>query len=180
LPKASHGNIPFHLCRPSDGFRVALDGTEHFCSKTVKVRSHERARPFTGNTLATLIDAAGNQARMRFLEFFTTAWSRPSESRMNSGRATAVVPSLAGHQTSRIGVDSKWQRKNPPRPELAESHEVPKKQAEAILSDMVGLIAKHLKKGNRLRLVGLGILQVRQGAPQGDCFSCLSTDVLRP
>jgi DNA-binding protein HU-beta len=49
--------------------------------------------------------------------------------------------------------------------ELAESHEVPKKQAEAMLSDMVGLIAKHLKKGNRLRLVGLGILQVRHRAP---------------
>ena len=48
--------------------------------------------------------------------------------------------------------------------ELAESHEVPKKRAEAMLSDMVGLIAKHLKKGNRLRLVGLGILQVRHRA----------------
>jgi len=48
--------------------------------------------------------------------------------------------------------------------ELAESHEVPKKQTEAILSDLVGLIVKHLKKGNRLRLVGLGILQVRQRA----------------
>ena len=48
--------------------------------------------------------------------------------------------------------------------ELAESHEVPKKRAEAMLSDMVGLIAKHLKKGNRLRLVGLGILQIRNRA----------------
>ena len=48
--------------------------------------------------------------------------------------------------------------------ELAESHEVPKKQTEAMLSDMVGLIVKHLKKGNRLRLVGLGILQVRHRA----------------
>jgi DNA-binding protein HU-beta len=48
--------------------------------------------------------------------------------------------------------------------ELAESHEVPKKQTEALLSDMVGLITKHLKKGNRLRLVGLGILQVRHRA----------------
>jgi DNA-binding protein HU-beta len=46
----------------------------------------------------------------------------------------------------------------------AESHEVPKKRAEAMLSDMVGLIAKHLKKGNRLRLAGLGILQVRHRA----------------
>jgi DNA-binding protein HU-beta len=48
--------------------------------------------------------------------------------------------------------------------ELAESHEVPKRQTEALLSDMVGIIAKHLKKGNRLRLVGLGILQVRHRA----------------
>jgi DNA-binding protein HU-beta len=48
--------------------------------------------------------------------------------------------------------------------ELAESHEVPKKQAESMLGDMVGLIVKHLKKGSRLRLVGLGILQVRHRA----------------
>ena len=48
--------------------------------------------------------------------------------------------------------------------ELAESHEVTKKQTEAVLSDMVGLIVKHLKKGSRLRLVGLGVLQVRHRA----------------
>jgi len=48
--------------------------------------------------------------------------------------------------------------------ELAESHEVPKKQTQAMLSDMVALVVKHLKKGDRLRLVGLGILQVRHRA----------------
>ena len=48
--------------------------------------------------------------------------------------------------------------------ELAESHELAKKQAETILNDMVGNIVKHLKKGNRLRIVGLGILQVRHRA----------------
>ena len=48
--------------------------------------------------------------------------------------------------------------------ELAESHEVPKKQTESMLGDMVGLIVKHLKKGSRLRIVGLGILQVRHRA----------------
>ena len=47
---------------------------------------------------------------------------------------------------------------------LAESHEMPKKQAEAILNDLVGLVTKHLKKGDRIRLVGLGILQVRKRA----------------
>jgi len=48
--------------------------------------------------------------------------------------------------------------------ELAESHEVPKKQTESMLGDLVGAIVKHLKKGNRLRIVGLGILQVRHRA----------------
>jgi DNA-binding protein HU-beta len=48
--------------------------------------------------------------------------------------------------------------------ELAEKHEVAKKQAETMLNDMVDSIVKHLKKGNRLRLVGLGILQVRHRA----------------
>ncbi len=47
---------------------------------------------------------------------------------------------------------------------LAEDHELSKKQAEAILGDMVTRITKHLKKGERIRIVGLGILQVRKRA----------------
>ena len=47
---------------------------------------------------------------------------------------------------------------------LADDHELSKKAAEAILTDMVGKIAKHLKKGERIRIVGLGILQVRKRA----------------
>jgi DNA-binding protein HU-beta len=47
---------------------------------------------------------------------------------------------------------------------LAESHEIPKKQADAMLNDMVGLVVKHLKKGERIRIGGLGILVVRKRA----------------
>ena len=47
---------------------------------------------------------------------------------------------------------------------LAETHEIPKKQADAVLADLVGLLVKHLKKGERIRIVGLGILQVRKRA----------------
>jgi DNA-binding protein HU-beta len=46
----------------------------------------------------------------------------------------------------------------------AEAHELSKKQAEAILGGMVDLIVKHLKKGDRIRIGGLGILQVRKRA----------------
>ncbi len=45
---------------------------------------------------------------------------------------------------------------------LAEKHEMPKKQANEVLADMVSMITGHLKKGARLRLGGLGILQVRK------------------
>ena len=47
---------------------------------------------------------------------------------------------------------------------LAGDHEMPKKQAEAILGDLVDLVTKHLKKGDRIRLAGLGILLVRKRA----------------
>src|SRR5262245_25835790 len=45
---------------------------------------------------------------------------------------------------------------------LSESHELPKKQANAVLEGLVAEIAKNLKKGNRIRIPGLGILQVRK------------------
>ena len=45
---------------------------------------------------------------------------------------------------------------------LSKSHEVPKKQVNAMLMAMVEDIAKSLKKGKRVRLNGLGILQVRK------------------
>lgn len=51
---------------------------------------------------------------------------------------------------------------------LAQSHGIPKKQTETLLTDMVGLFTKHLKKGDRIRIAGLGILQVRKrGARMG-------------
>jgi DNA-binding protein HU-beta len=47
---------------------------------------------------------------------------------------------------------------------LADSHDLPKKQAEAVLGDLVTLTTKHLKKGNKIRLTGIGVLQVRKRA----------------
>ena len=47
---------------------------------------------------------------------------------------------------------------------LADSHEIAKKHAEAVLGDLVTLTTRHLKKGDKIRLTGLGILQVRKRA----------------
>jgi DNA-binding protein HU-beta len=45
--------------------------------------------------------------------------------------------------------------------ELADGHDLPKKQAEEVLADLVAAIARHLKNGDKIRLTGLGILQVQ-------------------
>ena len=47
---------------------------------------------------------------------------------------------------------------------LSDSHDLPKIQAEAVLGDLVTLTTRHLKKGDKIRLNGLGILQVRKRA----------------
>ena len=47
---------------------------------------------------------------------------------------------------------------------LADDYEMPKKQAEAMLGDMVALTTRHLKKGDKVRLTGIGILQVHKRA----------------
>ena len=45
--------------------------------------------------------------------------------------------------------------------ELAEGHDLPRKQAEAVLGDLVVLTTRHLKQGDKIRLTGLGVLEVR-------------------
>src|ERR1700692_2086986 len=47
---------------------------------------------------------------------------------------------------------------------LAEEHQLTKRAGAALLGDLVGMITKHLKKGERVRIAGLGILQVRNRA----------------
>jgi DNA-binding protein HU-beta len=48
--------------------------------------------------------------------------------------------------------------------ELAVGHDLPKKQAESLLSELVAVTTRHLKKGDKIRLSGLGILQVKSRA----------------
>lgn len=47
---------------------------------------------------------------------------------------------------------------------LSELHELPKRQANEMLTQFVEMITKSLKKGEKIRLTGLGILQVRKRA----------------
>lgn len=45
--------------------------------------------------------------------------------------------------------------------ELAEKTGMTKKDATGALDEFIGLVVKHLKKGNKVRVTGLGIFQVR-------------------
>jgi DNA-binding protein HU-beta len=48
--------------------------------------------------------------------------------------------------------------------QLSEVHELPKRQANEMLTQVIEMIAKSLTKGDKIRLSGLGILQVRKRA----------------
>jgi len=45
--------------------------------------------------------------------------------------------------------------------QLGEAHDLPKKQAHALLADFVAAVTMHLKQGDRIRMSGLGILEVK-------------------
>jgi DNA-binding protein HU-beta len=47
---------------------------------------------------------------------------------------------------------------------ISEQHQLTKKQGMEMMDDLVGMITKHLKKGERVKIAGLGILQVRKRA----------------
>ena len=48
--------------------------------------------------------------------------------------------------------------------QLSQAHELPKRQANEMLTQVIEMIAKSLRKGDKIRLSGLGILQVRKRA----------------
>jgi DNA-binding protein HU-beta len=48
--------------------------------------------------------------------------------------------------------------------QLGETHGLPKKQAHGMLADFVAAMITHLKQGDRIRMSGLGILEVKARA----------------
>ena len=76
----------------------------------------------------------------------TTA-TKPAAAKSATGKVTAPTVTL-----KQIGSD------------MAEKHEMSKKQMNLIMEDLIANLGKNLKKGNRIRMAGLGILQVRKRA----------------
>lgn len=45
--------------------------------------------------------------------------------------------------------------------ELAAEHGMEKRDAQTLLTDVVGMLVQHLKAGDRLRMAGLGVLEIK-------------------
>lgn len=48
--------------------------------------------------------------------------------------------------------------------DLSQLHQLPKKQSEAVLTDLIAHITKHIKRGAKVRVPGFGILMVKKTA----------------
>ena len=46
--------------------------------------------------------------------------------------------------------------------EVAEGHNLSRKQAEAVVGDLMALAVRHLKNGHKIQLTGRGILQIQR------------------
>jgi DNA-binding protein HU-beta len=86
----------------------------------------------------------------------------------------AAPPAKSAPKPAAKGTGAKSAGKSAPAPAVqatvtlkhlaerfGESHTMPKKQAEGILIDIVDMLVTHLKAGDRLRINGLGILEVK-------------------
>jgi DNA-binding protein HU-beta len=88
------------------------------------------------------------------------------------GKAAPVkAPTAAKATTSKPAVKLPVKASPPPTvtlrhlaAALAERHDMPKKQADMILTDVFGGLVKHLKAGERIRIGGLGIIEVKNRA----------------
>jgi DNA-binding protein HU-beta len=93
-------------------------------------------------------------------QFGVSHWTSREEFMPAAKKAAAVPKKAASAKAGAAGTVTLKQI----AAELAEGHELPKRQAEAVLGDLVEVTARHLKKGDKVRITGLGILQVRKRA----------------
>jgi DNA-binding protein HU-beta len=85
--------------------------------------------------------------------------------------ATKPVPKQSAKAPAKKTTTTKRPNKKAAAPEtitlrsvfenIAENHQMPRKQAIGILAEMVEAITDNLLKGNKIRMSGLGILEVK-------------------
>jgi DNA-binding protein HU-beta len=105
--------------------------------------------------------AASKSVSTKAVETAGTTAKRPTK---------AAVPKASAKAASKVAKKSGSTSASPIltlrhiAEQLSEVHELPKRQANEMLTQVIEMIAKSLKKGDKIRLSGLGILQVRKRA----------------
>jgi DNA-binding protein HU-beta len=105
--------------------------------------------------------AASKSVSTKAVETAGTTAKRPTK---------AAVPKASAKAASKVAKKSGSTSASPIltlrhiAEQLSEVHELPKRQANEMLTQVIEMITKSLKKGDKIRLSGLGILQVRKRA----------------
>jgi DNA-binding protein HU-beta len=84
---------------------------------------------------------------------------KPAAKTSVAAKKPAVAPAARAKSTAAAVVTLKAVFE-----QLAEAHALPKKQAHGLLADFVAAVTRHLQQGDRLRLGGLGTLEVKARA----------------
>ncbi|MEA3172697.1 MAG: DNA-binding protein HU-beta [Gammaproteobacteria bacterium] len=82
------------------------------------------------------------------------AAAKPSAVAASKGKPAAPAPKAKAAAAPVVTLRAVFEQ-------LGEAHALPKKQAHALLADFVAAVTTHLKDGARLRMSGLGILEVK-------------------
>jgi DNA-binding protein HU-beta len=92
--------------------------------------------------------------------------AKPASTPSRRPAATAKPPQPPPKQAAPVTPTAK--KSTPPlvtlkhlAAQLADAHTMPKKQAEAVMDDVLALLVAHLKAGDRLRLGGFATLEVK-------------------
>jgi DNA-binding protein HU-beta len=91
-------------------------------------------------------------AKMKKSDAPATAANNPAKPQAAKGAAAAAGQTKT---TATITLKTIFE-------EMAGTYDLPRKQASALLAGMVEAVTMHLKNGDRIRMSGLGILEVRQ------------------
>lgn len=102
----------------------------------------------------------------------TPASSKGSSAKAPAAKAAAKSLTATKASASKVPAKSKATAKAVAKPAvtvttkhmaaaLAEKQAMPKKQADALLAEVFGMVVDHLKEGDRVRIAGIGIIEVK-------------------
>ncbi len=148
---------------------ISISGGKYFASSvTARFITHQAG--LTVAKAATKTTTKKAPARKAAVSKSVPAKAARTASAAAKSPAKAAAPKVTSKAASKVAKKSTGTSTSPIltlrhiAEQLSEAHELPKRQANEMLTQVVEMITKSLKKGEKIRLSGLGILQVRKRA----------------